>query len=496
MELSGMLVWAAVLVSLIVFIILLVKSFKNWGVGMTIGFVILFIECWVFLIFTAGVNDYRLKAVKDFDTAYNLNLKLKDEKDLELYGPATDPAFDKRRFVALSQELNRVLQERGRTWRGARVIDASSPARIIVQLPTAASTSEDGSEPQAPVQRTDPLSVDSVIYAFGEDGERIPRAYLGEFKVTTVAPNGLTLVPTAPLAPNQVNNLNAGSTWAIYEKIPIDSNTAFAEPGSQPSEDEIFGHMNPDSISKLLNIPLDLANLEITPSTDINQAIKARVLRSYLNDGTEAPEGTDLQNILYEVTFLKDYTVPVDSNLGRASIEGGFFDASGKSIDNRLMAGGEGTVTIPTDQKIRMYGPRAKELERDGTVKLGRAFFVRPLNDYDMSFRETRRLTLQVQQDIALVQREIALITKSDEDAKRQQLKLAEDQTKLEADKSQYDKEISVLNAEVMTVSDLVKAKKQELSQVYSQIRQAYNALLQAQSNNVPVSALDAVTSR
>ena len=54
MEISGMLIWATVLVSLIVFIVLLVKAFKSWGVVHTILLTVLFIEAWTFLFYIRG----------------------------------------------------------------------------------------------------------------------------------------------------------------------------------------------------------------------------------------------------------------------------------------------------------------------------------------------------------------------------------------------------------------------------------------------------------
>ena len=68
MEISGMLIWATVLVSLIVFIVLLVKAFKSWGVVHTILLTILFIEAWTFLFFVGGVAHYRIVYTKLHDT--------------------------------------------------------------------------------------------------------------------------------------------------------------------------------------------------------------------------------------------------------------------------------------------------------------------------------------------------------------------------------------------------------------------------------------------
>ena len=67
MEISGMLIWATVLVSLIVFIVLLVKAYKSWGVVHTVLLTILFIEAWTFLFLVSGVAHYRIAYTKLHD---------------------------------------------------------------------------------------------------------------------------------------------------------------------------------------------------------------------------------------------------------------------------------------------------------------------------------------------------------------------------------------------------------------------------------------------
>ncbi len=500
MELSGLLVWAAVLVSLIAFIVFLVKGFQNWGVWMTIGFVILFIECWTFLIATAGVNKLRLAATKEYDALSTENVKLIEDRSLEFFGSPTDPNPDKTRFMPLASELNRMLLERGRTWRGAELLDAA-PARMVVKLPTGESNTvpdvpaPDGAPAAAAGRKVDPLTVESVVYAFGEDEQFIPRNYLGEFKVTTVTGQEIVLVPTGPLTTFQANNLTKSRTWAIYEVMPVDSHTAFAQTGSESSEDELFGHMEKKEISDLLQIDPALETLEITPATNVLQAIRARVLQSYLWDGKVAPPNTPLEQIFSEVKFLKEHSERVDSTDKRNPTDGGYFDISGRSTDARLMRGEETPeVTFQVDDVYVLYGPRAKQLEQDGIVSISKNYFVRPLNDYEFAFRDMRRLTQQLQQDAALVVREIAVIDKSERDAKQQQLKYEQDGRNLELDKTQYAKELAVITEEQQRLQKELDNKKNELRQIYSEIVQIHSRLVNVQTDIF--SALGSVSAR
>lgn len=490
MELSGLLVWAAVLVSLIAFIVFLVKGFKQWGVWMTICFVVLFIECWTFLVITAGVNKARLAATKSFDQLYTERNRLLAQREEEFYGLPTNPAPDMQKYVPLASELNRVLLERGRTWRGARVLNAN-PAGASVELPSALSNlppevpppDPNGAQavPAAPAT-SNSLAVESIVYVFGEDQQQIPVNYLGEYKVTAVNGPAITITPTTPLAQNQAGMVNQSATWAIYELIPLDSHTAFAQPGSQPTEDEIFGAMNPEELSRLLRIPLELT--QRAPS-DLNvfDSVKARALQSYVLDGSKAPAGTPLENIFYDVTFLKDYTEVVDSNDKRKPTDGGYFDASGRTVDARLMRDDSPEATFKVDEVYRIYGPKAKELEADGIVKLGNPYFVRPLNDYAFGFRETRRLTQQAIQDIALVNRELAVITQTEKNAREQLLRMEEIGRQMEKDQSQYAMELTVIKGEQARLQSEIEAKKSELGQAYASILDLHRKLVTVQSN-------------
>ena len=507
------LVWGVILLSLIAFIVFLVKGFKGWGGWMTIGFVVLFLECWAFIIFSAGVNAKRIAAVKMHDTLYNDLKKLTVERDEELFGKAFDPGPDMQRFVPLSNELHRLILERGRAWRGAKVT-AANPASATVIFPTElANLPPEAPAPEAAAAVPAPAAVpgqeliapNSIVHvfgekleAFGEDQQKIlvPGVYLGEYKVTTVANALVTIVPTSPLSPAQLGALNQSPTWAIYEMMPLDSHTAFAKASSQSTKEEIFGNMDPKELSKSLQIPEELAKRE--PNTlDIKLGIKARVLQSYLRDGTQAPEGTPLESSEYEVTFLKDYTEVVDSTDKRKATEGGYFDTSGRSVDARLMREeGVEAFTFKEGDEFRLDGLKAKELEREGVVKLGAQIFVRPLNDYEFSFRDLRRLTLAAMQNAILVNREIEVVNRTEKISREELIKGEENGRRYLLDKGMYDKEMAVIQAEQERLQKEVNAKKAELSQLYAKLVEYHEKLVSSQAGfSKPISGTPVLVS-
>jgi hypothetical protein len=504
------LVWGVILLSLIAFIVFLVKGFKGWGVWMTIGFVVLFLECWAFIIFSAGVNAKRIAAVKDHDSLYNELKKLTVERDEELFGKAFDPEPDNC-FVPLSNELHRLILERGRAWSGAKV-KVATPASATVEFPTeTANVPPEAPVPEAAAAVPPPAAVpgqeliapNSIVHVFREketfveDQKKIlvPDVYLGEYKVTTVANLLVTIVPTSPLSQAQLGALNQSPTWAIYEMMPLDSHEAFAK-GAKPTKDEIFGNMDPEELSKLLRIPLELAKQE--PNTlDINRGIKARVLQSYLRDGTQAPEGTPLESSVYEVTFLKEYGETVDSTDKRKATEGGYFDTSGRSVDARLMREeGAEEYKFKEGDEYLLDGLRAKELAREGVVKLGAQIFVRPLNDYEFSFRDLRRLTLAAMQNAILVNREIEVVNRTEKISREELIKGEENGRRYLLDKGMYDKEMAVIQAEQERLQNEVNAKKAELSQLYAKLVEYHEKLVGSQAGfSKPISGTQVLVS-
>ncbi len=55
MTLGGIVILLLLVVSLIIFIYVLVLSARGWGALHVVLLVFLFIECWIFMIFSAGV---------------------------------------------------------------------------------------------------------------------------------------------------------------------------------------------------------------------------------------------------------------------------------------------------------------------------------------------------------------------------------------------------------------------------------------------------------
>ncbi len=490
MEISGMLIWATVLVSLIVFIVLLVKAFKSWGVVHTILLTILFIEAWTFLFFVGGVAHYRIVYTKLHDTLAEKVDGLLKSVEMEMNGDRLDPKLNLEKFSPLSNELNRITLERGRAWRGAELqkmtpATAKTPATAVFQLPAIVSNlpiAAPAAGAAAATATVDPgLEVDSVVYLFGEELEPniglVPKNYLGEFVVTEVKELVLTMRPTTPLTKAQETTVTGSPSWTIFEIMPLDSHTAFAAAGSSSEEEAEYGRMDKELIAKDFESAFN--NIPEEMKTKITEGI----LEAYVNDGAPAPDQTPPEALGRRVKFLKDYSEGVDAKGDLLPLKGGYHDTQGNMTDARLKRDpdSDAGVVFKIGTSHVFDKQTAERLEAQGVVELGASVFVRPQNDYAFAFHETRRMEIKAKQDTMLITREFREAERSTKVALEQEQNGEETGTKLRLDKAQYEKEVEVIADVSNELETLINAKKAELSQLYGSIHALHDKLVKHQ---------------
>ena len=483
MDISGMLIWAMVLVSLIVFIVLLVKAFKSWGVVHTILLSILFIECWTFLFFAGGVAHYRIKLTKTHDNLAEKVEKLLVAVDLEMFGDRLDPKLNLEKFAPLTNELSRLTLERGRVWRGAvlqRVTPASgkTPASALLQLPAqvsngpvaapAGAAGAAGADAVAAAPAIESgLAVESVVYLFGEREQSVglvPEVFLGEFVVKESKDLSLTVSPTTPLTKEQETAISGSPSWAIYEVMPLDSHIAFARPGSSPEETAIFGLMDKDDLIK------DFEGVFRSALPPLSEAAKERILQRYANDGGAASNETPPEALSYRVKFRKDYVDVVDAKGGRSPLLGGYHDSEGNMIDQRLKREAPAETVFKVGDTFVLDAPTANKLQLQGIVEQESSIYVRPLNDYAFANRETRRMIIRAKQDNDIITREYNEAVKTTAVEQALEIKLEEDARMLKQDFAQYQKELEVIASVFTDLEAQLAAKKTELGKIYGSI--------------------------
>jgi hypothetical protein len=472
---------------------MIVKSVKEWGPLHATLMALLFIQVWCFMLFSAGVASRRNGYMK----AHSVLEKRVAEREKELQkvqnGDRLDPNPDMTSYVPLTNELNRLNVERGRVWRGATVAGlAQGEATLQLGMVTPiapnpadpnANPADPNAQPAAAAPANAPagpadigLSSQTIVHVFGETNDPrglLPSTYLGEFVVTESNGGLIKIKPTGTLTPEQIASIGSGQfpSWAVYELMPLDSHDAFAAEGSKADENSIFGRMDLNELASLLQIDPTLATAEPT-GLSIKDAIKARVIQSYLNDGARPPEGTPPEQVYVRVEFLKDHTIEVDAQEQRIATEGGFFDLSGRSVDARLKRGEDGAkVSFKQGDRIVFDSTTANELGKQDIVKPVSPVFVRQLNDYEYAFREVRRQITAALQDAVLIRRELDEMQKSQGIADNQVRTGQDERSKLDKDFAQYKKELEVISAESKRLGEDVQSTRAEISATFKQIQ-------------------------
>lgn len=473
MTLGGIVILLLLVASLIIFIYLIVISARGWGALHTVILCFLFIECWVFMIFSAGVLHRRVGWLAQADKLEKKTVKTEADAERLIWG-GDNIAPDEPDSVVLAQgALRRLTADRGRVWRRLELVSSDAgvyklemkgpaPAQDLSADPAAAAPAA-----APPADTATALPANLVVHCFAEEGneqnQALPAYYLGEFKITASQAGQVTLSPTLPLDPAQIDMIKNGgaATWALYELLPLDSHTAFAAPGSKPDENMLFGRMDEEKLTALFQkIPEDR---------------RQKVLDDYLRDGQKAKsDGSDPPASRWvNVELLKDFTIDVDG-VDAIATELGFFDSQGRSVDSRLKrknAEGDLKLAAGNTKPIVLKSEFADKLIASGVAKLRDPYFVRPLIDYQEAFNSTYVRRHEVGERIALFKREAVELTKANT-AGQEGISFRQiENQQLTADLKGYQKEVEVLVKEAAQAESELTAMKAKITDMYRRVQ-------------------------
>jgi hypothetical protein len=301
------------------------------------------------------------------------------ENTLIKYGDQSDATAGEG-LLELTQRLAKLGREAGRRWRGLRMQNATAQA-ISLRVPQNVDPvipGEDGADAEADAPPALPQA-NLVVYGFAESRYQeqvVPAFYLGEFKVSASAGNQVTLEPTGPLEPAQIQRISGGgaANWSLYEMLPLDGHEPFIAEGSVADDDNVFGRVDDALLKQLLG-----------------NKIRPETLQEYLRDGSRSNPDDVLLSRWVKIEFTKNHKIDVDSPTQQGALEGGFFDESGRAVDSRLQRGEDGNTLFRTEQQIIVKEEAAKQLiDVDGVARLVDTYYLRPLNDYRFVLRRLR----------------------------------------------------------------------------------------------------------
>jgi hypothetical protein len=225
----------------------------------------------------------------------------------------------------LQIKLDRLLLDRGRVWRRCT---PGAPAANGVQVSTVppTETGDPGDPSTAPANG---IGANTVLYAFIENENKHPIAFLGEFQVVDAQPASVTLQPTLPLDGQQQALVAVQPAfWTLYEMMPVDAHYVF-------SDDDPLGKRLADTPEPVFG-PMDEAKLrEVFAAVTLQPAdseLVTALIEPYKRDGSPATE-EDVnrypENIWRKLEFKTAHTEQVDSDNPDAGLSSGAFDAQG-----------------------------------------------------------------------------------------------------------------------------------------------------------------------
>ena len=514
MSLGGILVLVLMIISLFVFIYLMVITAKSWGALHTTMLCFIFIESWIFLMFAGRALDKRVAMLKDYSTTKANVEKLQKEVQKLTWG-GENISEAQEAFMPLSGQARRLAADRGRVWRNVSKMGVEgNKVRLELVPPAPAAGVEDpaaAAGAAAPAAAVDTIPQNMIVYAFtqgepnavaavpaapapaeatspadanatdpaqtavepvaaepgaaGGTGLSVPLVYLGEFRVTESTPGNVMVEPVTPLEPNQVKALNDESILALYETLPQDSHTAFLAKGATPSDQSVFG-------------PADQAMLNSLFSS-VPPGRREALLANYMRDGGVSTDNDAKLNVYQLVEVVNPIKKDVDG--GKVNLaEQGYFDPAGRTIDSRLMLGGDQKeVTLnPGKQLLLPQGQEVADLLQKGDLKLIRNVYVRPLNAYEKGIVRLKAHRAEVNRLLDMSNREADLLQRANESALATRENYIKLQGQLTADIEKFKQEIGILDKEIAAINSQYQSTRKEMLDYWNAIHQAHDALV------------------
>jgi hypothetical protein len=361
------------------FIFLLVMCWKTWRITHILFTFFVFAGTVTFFAFASFV----LKTHAAWRSSHNEFVaavaEAKAEEKKLKFGDVLEVKQSEDCIRSVRATLNDAIVDRGRVWTECTMTGANAELinlrTVPASLPPTAQPTPNGIEPK------------TILYAFSEkdggEGFKVPGAYLGEFVVENATDTDVTIRPTLPLDPSQVQSINQpGATWALYELMPLDGHEVFAQ--MDESEKMLVG-LDKETLKKYIPVPRDLQG-QPWPADKYEE-----FLDSYYRFNREATEDDPPEETWFQVKFLEAHEFQVDSDAKESVLEGEgrFFDRQGRAIEARLQQGEEGVVRFEVGDTGIFDLETADTLIADGVCEKVKPVYRRALHDYEHFFRDT-----------------------------------------------------------------------------------------------------------
>lgn len=379
----------------IFFVVMLVFSAKSWRVLHLITAFLVCVAAGALVFMTAAT----LRTHREWRSVYNALVKKVAEQEAEhqklLVGELTKVESEVMSLRRAEAELQRVMMDRGRVWRGAVPdVGADSITLSISTVPAAPpAEGEAAAEPpaaEAPPAEAPPadappaegeapapaapagrhgIEANTIVYGFlegesplsgalkGNPPFAVPLLYLGEFRVTNRTDTTITVQPTSRLTPLQQASLGEGN-WTLYDNMPVDAQYVFDGLGEEdlkalfPQERMTFSDQQYQArIAQLARFfegktPAEVAAIIPRDKVLLTDAEYNALIQQYLTSGKEVANPDDFppSTIWREVNITAPVSIQVDAVM--RDVKGSTYTQTYEITAGTAVKRQDGTVVI------------------------------------------------------------------------------------------------------------------------------------------------------
>ncbi len=392
---------------------------------------------------------------------------------------------------AVTGELGRTVVDRGRVWRNVSPTDVQgnritlsmvgwgdrrcarvglAPEEGIEPEPDPAAEGEEGAAagPGALPHHIDPLMVvyvfqetpitefdetlKAVLFGDSDLAERdtegvckLPTSFLGDFRVVESNDATIVIESLAPLDEFQlqaVQNIQ-GTTWALYELMPLDKH-------------EIFVGFDANALG--LVIPEDMTGLSPDGYQDL--------IQSYLRDQQPAGAGDPPDRTWTKVRFVQDHAIDVDLDNADTGAETSF-DPSGRAQLPHLRHGGP--IEFKRGDEIYLDTETANRLVREGRCELTDEppMYMRLLRDYVLYFHQTQFELDRLEEQIATIETDSIGVVAAAQKAQAQITYRTAEKEKLTNDLGNFKRELTAVNELRSSLQTQQDQQRQEIRRLF-----------------------------
>ena len=429
---------------------LLWMCWKTWRLPHVAASLLVFLSAVIFLAFASFVLKTQA-AWREHYESYSAALEAVRAENVQLrHGDLEELHQTEDSIRSLRGRLGAKLVDRGRVWRGCEPLgqvetaNDDDPSRLTYRLRTPRPVVRENQEDEAPhpAEPTESpgIAPGTVVYVFSErdleEAIRVPDLYLGEFSVTELDADIVTIAAMLPPDEQQIEALDdRDTTWVLYDVVPLDSHHAFAV---MDEEERRMVGMDREALTEFF------PNHYGWPEERYEQ-----FLERFTRFNREATDQDPPENVWMLVEFVRAHEIQVDSDLEQSLLdEGGrFYDSSGRALELHVRRGEDGTVRLLEGDTAVFDRETADTLIGDGICRQIRLLYRRSLSDYGFAFRDIHYRNLDLEVEITRATRDrdtmVALRDKAEEQLAFHQ----REQANLEADLAGFQEELELLHA-------------------------------------------------